>query len=244
MTLFITSSPFDTEAAFPQFWEKNGFGERLRQALPENPKVAFVASSPEDHEAMCRFGADVFCALRSAGIYPESYTVLDGQNQEDAAEIVSFSDLLVLAGGHVPTQAAFFEEIGLGSLLQDYPGVLLGISAGSMNMAKTVYAQPEEEGEAVDPEYPRFFPGLDLTEVNILPHYNQWKDRTLDGLKLMEEITLPDSQGNCFFVLNDGSYFYQDEETLLLCGESFCARDGELNPLTRDGEVLDMANFE
>lgn len=244
MTLFITSSPFDTETAFPRFWEKNGFGERLRQALPENPKVVFAASDPEDHEAMCRFGADVFCALGSSGIYPESYTVLDGQNRENAADIVPFSDLLVLAGGHVPTQAAFFEEIGLGSLLQDYPGVILGISAGSMNMAKTVSAQPEEEGEALDPEYPRFFPGLDLTEVNILPHYNQWKDGTLDGLKLMEEITLPDSRGCCFFVLNDGSYFYQDEETLLLCGESRLARDGVLTPLTQDGDVLDMAEFE
>ena len=34
MTLFITSSPFEKDADRPRFWEKNGFAERLRQALP------------------------------------------------------------------------------------------------------------------------------------------------------------------------------------------------------------------
>ena len=244
MTLFITSSPFEKDADRPRFWEKNGFAERLRQALPEFPRVTFVASDPERHDLCCRFGADAFCALTDAGIFPECYRVLDGETCEDAADIVYTSDLLIFSGGHVPTQAAFFRELGLPDLLRDYPGVILGISAGSMNMAGVVYAHPEEPGEAVDPTYSRFFPGLDLTEVNILPHYDQWKDASLDGLRLMEDIALPDSFGHCFFVLNDGSYFYQDEETLLLCGESLLARDGILTPLTQDGEVLDMAEFE
>ncbi len=244
MTLFITSSPFEADTGRRRFWEKNGFAERLRQSLPETPRVSFVAADPEDHEFVCRCGGDAFCALCDAGIFPESYAVLDGTNEEDAAEIVSVSDLLIFSGGHVPTQAAFFERIGLDVLLQDYPGVILGMSAGSMNMAKTVYAQPEEPGEAVDPEYQRFFEGLDLTEVNILPHFDQWKDKTLDGLKLLEGITLPDSIGRCFFVLNDGSYFYQDEETLLLCGESWLARDGKLIPFTKDGDTYDMSDFE
>ena len=67
-----------------------------------------------------------------------------------------------------------------------------GISAGSMNMAQTVYAQPEEPGEGIDPDYVRFFPGLDLTEVNVLPHYQKVKNDTVDGLRLFEDITLPD----------------------------------------------------
>lgn len=41
----------------------------------------------------------------------------------------------------------------------------------------------------------------------------------------------------------DGSYFYQDEQGLLLCGESYILRNGEMDPLTRDGQALDMAEF-
>lgn len=41
-------------------------------------------------------------------------------------------------------------------MLKDYQGVILGISAGSMNSADVVYAQPEEEGEGIDPEYEKY----------------------------------------------------------------------------------------
>ena len=104
--------------------------------------------------------------------------------------------------------------------------------------------EPEEPGEGIDPDYVRFFPGLDLTEVNVLPHYQKVKNDTVDGLRLFEDITLPDSQGRCFFAIPDGSYFYQDEGCLLLYGESYLVRDGVLSPLTQDGEFLDMEHFE
>ena len=145
MKLFITSSPFAVDG--PVFSNANGFVDRLRAALPEYPSVTVIASSPERHDLTCQFGADDFIALANAGIYPSRWNILDGVNAEDAAELVSSSDLLILSGGHVPTQAAFFWEIALDVLLQDYPGVVIGISAGSMNMAQTVYAQPEEPGE-------------------------------------------------------------------------------------------------
>ena len=80
------------------------------------------------------------------------------------------SDLIILAGGHVPTQNAFFQDIGLRKLIKDYQGVVLGISAGTMNAADRVYIQPEEPGETV-PEFQRFGEGLGITRINVLPHY-------------------------------------------------------------------------
>lgn len=65
----------------------------------------------------------------------------------------------------------------------------------------------------------------------------------MDGLRLFEDITLPDSHGRCFFAIPDGSYFYQDDSCLLLCGESYLVQDGTLSPLTREGDILDMEKF-
>ena len=76
--------------------------------------------------------------------------------------------------------------------------------------------------------------------MNILPHYQKVKDNILDGLRLFEDITYADSMGNTFFVLPDGSYFYQDEDGLLLCGEGYRLQDGILEQLTQNGDVLDM----
>lgn len=243
MILFVTSSPFVDGAERAIFSNANGFLDRIREALPPFPRCLFVCSDPERRDLTCRFGADVFSAFAEAGMPFSGYSVLDAFNAEDAAFLVENSDLIVLAGGHVPTQNTFFQEIGLREILEGYPGVVMGISAGSMNCADTVYVQPEEEGESA-PEFERFAPGLGLTEVNILPHYQKVKDNILDNLRLFEDITYADSMGNTFFALPDGSYFYQDEEHLLLFGKAYRLQDGILELLTEDGECLDMAELE
>ena len=243
MTLFITSSPFVDGADRAILSSDNGFLDRLREALPPFPRCLFVCSDPQRHDLTCRFGADVFSAFAEAGICFSSYSILDGETAEYAEELVSDSDFLVLAGGHVPTQNAFFRDIHLREILEDFSGVVMGISAGSMNCADEVYVQPEEEGES-SPDFPRFTPGLGLTDVNILPHYQKVKDNILDGLRLFEDITYPDSQGSTFFALPDGSYFWQNEEGLLLFGEGYMLRDGELTQLTRSGDCLDMAEVD
>lgn len=239
MTLFITSSPFLEGADRALLSNANGFLDRIRQALPPTPRALFVCSDPNDHEMTCQFGAETMAAFARARIPFSAYQVLDGENAEDAAELIARADFIILAGGHVPTQNAFFQDIGLGELLREFPGTIMGISAGSMNLAEEVYIQPEEEGES-SPDFTRFAPGLGLTDVNILPHYQKVKDFWLDGQRLFEDITYADSFGRMFFVLPDGSYFYQDEDQLLLIGESWVIQDGEIHPLLHNGEILNL----
>lgn len=242
MTLFITSSPFIDGAERAIFSNANGFIDRIRTVLPPNPKAVFVCSDPDDHEGTCQFAAITTAAFVEAGIAFRGYEVLDGTNASRAYGMLSHCDLVVLSGGHVPTQNAFFRRIRLRHLLHKFQGTVMGISAGSMNCAGIVYVQPEEPGES-DPDFARFAPGLGLTEVNICPHYQKVKDNILDGLRLFEDITYEDSFGHEFFALPDGSYFYQDEAQLLLCGEAYRIRDGILELLTLEDEVLDMAEL-
>lgn len=242
MTLFLTSSPFVKNADRPILSDDNGFIDRIREALSPFPRCLFVCSDPERHDLTCRFGAELFMAFAQEGIFFESYQLLDGETAEQAEELVEASDFIVLAGGHVPTQNAFLRQIHLRELLEGFEGVVMGISAGSMNSAEFVYAQPEEEGES-SPDFPRWLPGLSLTGVNVLPHYQEVKDNVLDGKRLFEDITYADSFENEFFALPDGSYFYQDEDMLLLCGEGYRITDGILEKLTGDAETLDMAEL-
>lgn len=237
MKLFITSSPFVDGADRAIMDPQNGLIKRLKQALPPYCRCLYICSSPDRRDLNCTFGADIFQIFAQEGMPFSHYAVLDGDNFYDAKKLVMESDLIVLAGGHVPTQNAFFRKIRLHEILREYNGVVLGISAGSMNMANIVYAQPEEPGES-KPDYRKFLPGLELTDVNILPHYQKAKHYTVDGLHLYHEITLPDSMGNCFYALPDGSYFYQDEEELLLCGEGYRICDGKMHRLTHAGETL------
>ena len=96
----------------------------------------------------------------------------------------------------------------------------------------------EEDGEAVDPEYKRFLTGLGLTKTTILPHYNYWKDRTLDGLNYINEIILPDSMGRTFCYITDGSYILVKDGIEELRGEAYIVHNGKIKQLSANGDSV------
>lgn len=243
MYLFVTSSPYIEGAPGAFLSNVNGFVDRIRECLPENPRALFICSDPDDHNGTCRFAAETTAAFAMEGMAFSSYHVLDWRTARRAYQLISTSDFIILCGGHVPTQNAFFRKLRLRHLLRHFDGTVMGISAGSMNCADTVYVQPEEEGES-DLGFTRFAPGLGLTGVNILPHYQKVKDNILDGLRLFEDITYADSMGNTFFALPDNSYFYQDEDQLLLFGEGYRLRDGLLEQICETDECLDLSALD
>jgi dipeptidase E len=237
MIAFLTSSPFREDADRPTFSNLNGFVDRIRACLPAHPRCLYICSSPDRPDLNCLFGADVFMAFANCGIHFSSYQVLDNTNVDRAGELVKNADLIVLAGGHVPTQNAFFQKIGLRRLLQNHPGVAMGISAGSMNSADVVYAQPEEPGESA-PDFQRFLPGLGLSKVQVLPHYQKVKDLLVDDMRLYEDITYADSVGQTFYALPDFSYIVDDGRFVTLFGEGYRIQNGILERLTSHGDML------
>ena len=238
MICFLTSSPIlrDRNRLNPA----NGFVERLRRCLKPNCSALFICSDPDGHERTELFAQAMKQAFEAEGLSFSSFQILDGLNKDLAKELVKSSAFIVLAGGHVPTQNRFFREIGLRKLLRGFGGVILGISAGTMNAAETVYSQPEEEGEAIDPAYQRFLPGLGLTRTQILPHYDSTRHDVLDGLRVFEDVAYPDSMGRCFYALVDGSYLLIQDGRETLHGEAFRIRDGVLSRICKKGETRDL----
>lgn len=234
-TLFLTSSPCLGATERAVLNPANGFVSRMRQALVSRPRCLFVASSPDSPDMTERFAQDMADAFEEAGMPFASLAILDSRTAGRARELVSQSDLIILAGGHVPTQNAFFQGVRLRSLLSGYKGVVMGISAGTMNAADVVYAQPELEGESVDPCYERFLSGLGLTEAMILPHYQMVRDTELDGRRLFEDITYPDSVGRTFYALPDGSYLFDGGAGQSIFGECWCIRDGAIQRVSETG---------
>ena len=239
MILFLTSSPYLYQYDPATLNPDNEFVERLQAVLPHRPKTLFISSNPQDHDMTLEFIHITKDAFGRAGIPLGRCTALDSRNARWAYRLVAESEFIVIMGGHVPTQNAFFRRINLRRYMKKFGGVVMGISAGSMNSAETVYAQPEETGES-SPDFPRFLHGLGLADINILPHNQQVKDYELDGQRLYEDITFADSMGHEFFVFPDGTYYFQDEEESVILGEAWRLRDGEMEKLTELGERFDF----
>ena len=243
MVVFLTSSPCDDNVpdglTMPCILDcRNEFVNKMRSWWKPNSVGVIIAAYP------CNFALndemrDTFeKAFTYHGLTFEKLVMCDARNDEQIQEMIDDADFIMLAGGHVPTQNAYFKYLGLREKMKYFNGIVMGISAGSMNAADIVYVQPEEPGESV-PEFKRFAPGLALTPVNILPHYQKAKDYWLDGKRLYEDVTYEDSMGHEFFLLPDNSYFYQDEEGLLLCGKAWRLKNAILEQLTDDEDVLD-----
>ena len=239
MTVFMTSSPCVIGADRAILSNANGFIDNLKAALPSRPRALYICSNPDTHEETDGYGRDILTAVKEAGIALSQWTILDGRNEADAQLLIWQSDLIVLAGGHVPTQNLFFQKIKLAKLMKNYQGVVLGISAGSMNCARRVYAQPEDPGES-RPDFQRFYPGLGLSEINILPHYQQVFDRMLDGKRLYEDVTYADSIGNSFLSLVDGSYILEKGGETTLYGEAYALTDGKFFQISHVDEVVPL----
>ena len=244
MILYMTSTPGGINRATgrPELLSnKNHFVDRLKGDWKPHSKCVLVASEPDDTKFNSAMAKTYLECFNRSGLSMDSIDVLD-RREPKTVEILDRFDVVILAGGHVPTENAWFHQIRLREHLQHFRGIVIGISAGTMNCAEVVYAQPEEEGEAVNPHYQRFLEGLGLTKTKVIPHYNQTIDAVLDGKRLFQDITFPDSMGESFYCLTDGAYIRKDTKTKkeVLYGEAYLISDGEIGMISKTGGEFEI----
>lgn len=219
------------------FLRDNGLLDKLKDLWVKDSKVMIICASPNDYEKNDSICACFRESFPMSGL-SISYLVTCDDRNERLIEKLPEMDVILLAGGHVPTQNIFMKKIGLKERLIDFNGLLIAWSAGSMNCASNVYASPELEGEAVDTSFVRWISGLGLTETNIYPHYQLLKDDYLDGLRVMEDITYVDSYTHEILAMNDGSYITIMNGKEILYGEAYRIKDGKLEMICKNGEVF------
>lgn len=225
---------------YPQkMLNNNGLVDKLMEHWEKNCRVLIIGTAPDCYERNDGILECMKAAFPMTGLPVAEMLIVDDRDETPIDRLADF-DVLILSGGHVPSQNTYFEHLGLKEKLANFDGILIGISAGTMNSAEIVYAHPELDGEAVDPAYQRFIPGLGLTNVMVLPHYQQIKDDILDGLRVFEDIAYPDSMGKEFYALVDGSYILIANGITTLYGEAYLIKDGILRPLCKENESIQL----
>lgn len=218
----------------------NGLLDSFRKHWKNNANVLIISSDPEDIEKNNSIRNIFAVSFPMSGLSIRQMDICDNRSTK-LLDNISGYDVVILAGGHVPTQNKFFERIRLKERMNDFGGILIGISAGTMNSAEIVYAQPELEGESMDEKYERFLSGLGLTKLMIIPHYQAIKDDTLDGQRLFEDITYPDSYGREFYALEDGSYFMIENNATVLFGTAYRIKDGTIKQICEKDKSISIS---
>jgi Peptidase family S51. len=239
MVVFLTSSPtgpLDESRKVDGLDKKNHFVENLKMYWKEKSRCCIIAATPDDYDSndeMCDFFRNTFLKEHFS---IQCFNLIDRRYCDFTKEQLHYYDVIILGGGHVPTQNQFFKDINLREKIEGFDGIVIGISAGSMNSADPVYCQPEEDGEAIDSSFQKWITGLNLTKTNIIPHYQMVKDRYLDGMRLYEDITYQDSMNHRFIILVDGSYILIDDKETIY-GESYLLADGHIQLLCHENET-------
>ncbi len=217
------------------FGNQNHILDNIKKYVKKYDNFLFVASNEFNSEATDIYANATFKSFDLTLPF-KNYYILDSRTENKIDELLEKADLIFLCGGHVPTQNAFLSNINLREKIKNTNALIIGGSAGAMNMADNVYCAPELEGESLDPNFQRILKGLALTNINILPHYDEYKEFILDNKRFIEDIVLPDTFKIIVYGINNGSYILIDNENYLY-GEAYLLKDGKIEKINDEDKI-------
>jgi len=220
------------------FGNDNGILDCLKTNTKKCENFLFVGNGMEGAKSEQYF--KIACESFAMTMPFKNYNVLNNDTKDRAKELVENADFIFLCGGHLPTQNTFFNEIGLKELLKNTNALIVGGSAGSMNCADVVYCPPELEEEIEDTNFNRYLKGLGLTDINIMPHFEEYQKMVICGKRYIDDIVLPDSYNVDITGLNNGSYIVIKDGEAVIYGEAYDIRNGTITRICENSQSVGL----
>mgnify|MGYP002520937122 CR=1 FL=1 len=241
-TIFLTSNLncYDKSSNIStQIDNTNHFVDELKKELKNIKKIVYICSSPENFEKTDLYSSILTKSFKIDGFGVEDVTVVDNRFTGDLKQEIISADLVFLMGGHCPTQLAYFKKINLSEILKHYQGVIIGQSAGSMDMAKLAYIQPESEEEFRDKNFKKQQQGLGLIDFNIMPHMNRARVDEIDGATTFD-MCVQDSATFPHYGIYDGGFIKVKNNQITAFGKTLLFKNKKCYKLCDDLEICEL----
>ena len=177
------------------------FTDEIAQVLSENltqrNKLVFISAWPEDPGRNDDDSDGMHQMFAERGMAFAAHHVIDRRTvAAEAVQLVREADCVFLMGGDPPAQMGLIRDLGLVSPLRESRAVILGVSAGAMNMGKHV-------AEIWDSK--AFYEGIGLADVTIKSHYTEgdWFVPLLKELSREHPIVAMEDE-SAIFISEDG----------------------------------------
>ncbi len=111
-------------------------------------------------------------------------------------KLTAEADVIWLSGGDTPTQFCYLKKYGLDAVIKKHDGVIIGMSAGSINLAKTsICTLPCEHSRQ------EIYNGLGCVDISVEPHFvaSEASDELIDLSKKYTIYGLCDDRPHCLF---------------------------------------------
>ena len=210
----------------------NGIVNQIKNSLNGNNAILFIASSPDDKEKIELYSKLLFEGLKLSGVSFKEYLVLDSSTVDKTKEYIDKANMIFLSGGDTYIQNEFFKRIHLREKLRNFNGLIIGQSAGAINMANDVFNSPEE----MEKSEPVFFQGLGLTNINIEPHFVLDDSNFDESEKYQRNAVLSESNNRKIYGQCNGSHILIDNDgNVTIYGKTYLISNGQISLACENG---------
>ena len=167
-------------SGFPERRFTDEIARRLEKELPVRRCIVFITACPVEYQQNDEDSAGMHGMFVEYGIGFERFCVVDARmDPADAQKWAREADCFFLMGGGVCTeQMQLMREKGIYDIVRDGPGMVLGVSAGSMNMGKTTV----DIWESLEP-----YEGLGFADITMIGHFDY---NDTERLRLETEVSM------------------------------------------------------
>ncbi len=211
-------------SGFPERRFTDEIARRLKEELPVRKRIVFITACPEDYRRNDEDSAGMHGMFTEYGIGFDRFCVVDNRTEStDALQWAREADCFFLMGGGVcADQMQLIRDKGIYDIVRNGPGMVLGVSAGSMNMGKTTV----DIWESLIP-----YEGLGFADITMIGHFSC--DDT-ERLRLMKEVSM--DRPVC--AMEDESAIFIKNGRVDLIGTIHRIEKGEIGPFTEKDVLL------
>ena len=237
-TVFLTSMTLENmNEISPKLNNINNFVTQLKKYHRKGfDNFIYFPSNPLTYDNNDYYANLYFRAFNNSDFRFKNCFLVDNRNYSEVHDIIKDSDIIILGGGELPRQNTFFNNIHLKQELNYYDGIIVGMSAGSMNLADIVFDFPELDEQIGNPNYLR---GLAFTDINIVPHYKLTEKNYIleSGLDAWSTYVLPHSHKINIYALVDGTHILIQSNHAEIFGEAYLVRDSIISRVCNNYET-------
>jgi peptidase E len=205
-------------SGFPTRRFTDSISEVLKEELTVRDSLVFISTWPDNYAQNDEDSDGMHNMFAERNMSFAKHSVIDNRTEADeAVRLIREASCIFLMGGNATLQFDLMRRKGILDEIRQSRAVILGISAGSMNMGKHVV----DIYESLTP-----YEGLDFADLIIKAHY-PLEDVWLQSVKQVS-MELP------VCLMTDESAIFLKKDNVVKIGEIYWIANGEVSPFTQE----------
>ena len=206
-------------SGFPKRQFTNEIACELKKLLYNRDSLVFISAWPEKFKQNDEDSAGMHNMFVSKNMSFEKFSVIDERTDEKIAQKeIENASCLFLMGGNATAQMDMIRRKGIFESIKVFQGVILGVSAGSMNMGNPVV----DIYESMVP-----YEGLGFCDITVKAHY-PLNDKNLKNATEKISMQMPVT------LMKDESAIFIVGDEVKLIGEMFLMYKGVMRTISKD----------